>query len=90
MSPVIDQENQVALSRFERPGEDGRSVSFRPSLGEQGDHLSKTWGDEAGEIGLSPPMFHSPQGAPASFAAIELSPRVEAAGLTGLAPSSRP
>jgi hypothetical protein len=42
------------------------------------------WGGEAGAIGLSPPMFHSPLGAPASFAAIELSPRVEAAVLAGL------
>ncbi len=81
---VIDQANQVALSGFEWPGEEERSVSFRLSFDGRGDHLFRIWADEAGAIGLSPPMFYSPLGAPASFAAIELSPRVAAAVLAGL------
>ncbi len=90
---VIDQANQVALSRFEWPGEEDRSVSFRLSFDGRGDHLFRMWADEAGAIGMSPPMFHSPLGAPASFAAIELSPRVEAAvraGLRALVPPLKP
>lgn len=51
------------------------------------------WMSESGRLTFSPPLFHSPLGAPATYAAIELSKNTEqaiAAAVQGLLPKLLP
>jgi len=76
---VITQANELVLSDFTYDGDEGGKFS----ISVDGEVLKNRWKfslDNAdGWVTIYPPMFVSPQGAPASYAAVELSEKIEAA-----------
>jgi hypothetical protein len=75
---VITQANELVLSDFTYDDDRGKF-----SLSVDGEVLEDRWSfslDNAdGWVSVCPPIFGSPLGAPASFAAVELSDEIEAA-----------
>ncbi len=81
---VIEAADRVTLRDFRWDGEEDRTVAFVLGVERQGDHSCCFGGNDAGDLQLILPLFHSPLGAPASYRAVELAPEVELAVLTGL------
>ena len=80
-----DLVDYITLDSFRWPKSDDYRGSFSASLdGAGGRETFHFYADAAGEIKLQWPMFVSPLGAPASYAAINLQPEMEASLLVGI------